>query len=183
MGRPSCFRVSRAAAALPLLALVLLALAGCDSPAETLGLQRTTPDEFSVAVGPNLVVPPDYGLRAPGTGEPPPLASEAESSALPQLMDVGAGTAISPGEQAFLEAAGAARVDPSIRQRVTEATQGTAVENDLFVEDLLFWQGSSDAAPEEPVIDPEAEARGLDPTAAPTDEGARESSRCVLIQC
>lgn len=158
------------AAAAGLLALLAPALGACGKASETLGLERSTPDEYAVAVGPNLVVPPDYGLRAPGAGEPPPpneAAAPASEDVLATLTDRPDAPSMSPGEKALLEAAGAARVDPAIRQRITESTQGTAVENDLFVEDILFWKDSTPEPPQEPVIDPDKEAARSGVNAAP----------------
>lgn len=45
-------------------------LSGCDSVRHTLGLDHYQPDEFSVAVKPELKMPPDLNLAPPNPGQP-----------------------------------------------------------------------------------------------------------------
>ena len=46
--------------------LASLALGGCGGVRQSLGLVRTSPDEFAVVAKPPLVLPPDFGLRQIG---------------------------------------------------------------------------------------------------------------------
>ena len=46
-----------------------LVTTGCASMSRTLGMEKTTPNEFNILTKPPLVVPPEYNLRPPRTGE------------------------------------------------------------------------------------------------------------------
>ena len=52
----------------------LLLLAGCGrgTVQEALGMGKRAPDEFTVVSRAPLILPPDYGLRPPGSGESRP---------------------------------------------------------------------------------------------------------------
>jgi hypothetical protein len=81
-------------------ALVLL-LAGCG----TGGIAgRDRPDEFAVTRNQPLVIPPDYNLTPPRTGEPVPQGTDARTQALEALF--GGPAPRSQGERSMLEAAG-----------------------------------------------------------------------------
>ena len=55
-----------------LLIVAGVALSGCQSTKNALGLNKVVPDEFRVVTKAPLVVPPDYALRPPAPGEPRP---------------------------------------------------------------------------------------------------------------
>jgi hypothetical protein len=60
-----------------------LVLAGCGSG----GIAgRERPDEFAVTRNQPLVIPPDYALAPPKTGEPTPVGADARTQALDALF-------------------------------------------------------------------------------------------------
>jgi hypothetical protein len=82
-----------------------LLLAGCG----TGGIAgRERPDEFAVTRNQPLVIPPDYALTPPRTGEPVPQGTDARTQALEALF--GGPAPRSQGERSMLNAAGDDRV-------------------------------------------------------------------------
>lgn len=82
-----------------------LLLAGCG----TGGIAgRERPDEFAVTRNQPLVIPPDYALTPPRTGEPVPQGADARTQALEALF--GGPAPRSQGERSMLNAAGDERV-------------------------------------------------------------------------
>ncbi|HYE27922.1 MAG TPA: DUF3035 domain-containing protein [Allosphingosinicella sp.] len=82
-----------------------LLLAGCAGGGV---LGRDRPDEFAVTRNQPLVIPPDYNLAPPRTGEPVPQGTDARTQALEALF--GGPAPRSQGERSMLEAAGGERV-------------------------------------------------------------------------
>ena len=82
-----------------------LVLAGCGSG----GIAgRERPDEFAVTRNQPLVIPPDYALTPPRTGEPTPVGADARTQALEALF--GGPAPRSQSERSMLNAAGSDRV-------------------------------------------------------------------------
>lgn len=99
-----------------------LLLIGCGSNVkETLGLERSAPDEFAVVERAPLVVPPNFNLVPPQPGAPRPQDETADASAKNLVLGSQSSAPKSAGsaaEQNFLKQAGAAQVNPNIRQQV-----------------------------------------------------------------
>lgn len=173
------FRAASTAAAL----LAALALAGCGGVRQTLGLVRTSPDEFAVVAKPPLVLPPDFGLRPPVPGAPPlaiqadPAAVAANALAAPapaaaagrQAAPARAG--LTAAENALLGAAGVAATDPGIRQRVDLEAAQLAEKNRGVVERLLAFQRPAET------IDAAAEAERLRAAGKPVTTGPQPTAR------
>jgi hypothetical protein len=82
-----------------------LLLAGCGSG----GIAgRERPDEFAVTRNQPLVIPPDYALTPPKTGEPTPVGADARTQALDALF--GGPAPRSQSERSMLNSAGGDRV-------------------------------------------------------------------------
>ena len=142
----------------------LAACGGTDDIARSIGLTRDVPDEFTVTTRAPLSMPPDFTLRPPTPGVSRPQERSARASAEAALspestLAPAAGT--SPGQQAFLKAAGPA-VPASIRNDINkEASLETG--NRALTDRLMFWK----AAPlPGTVVDPEREAKRLRENAA-----------------
>jgi DUF3035 family protein len=91
-------------------ACAALMLAGCGSG----GIAgRERPDEFAVTRNQPLVIPPDYSLTPPRTGEPAPQGTDARTQALEALF--GGPAPRSQGERSMLNAAGDERVALGVR--------------------------------------------------------------------
>lgn len=101
-------------------------LAGCgNSVKQTLGMERTVPDEFAVVERAPLVMPPDFNLEPPRPGAPRPQEA-ARTEALVMGGAVATSASASAGENALLSKIGT-RADPNIRQELRVNTdQGEA---------------------------------------------------------
>lgn len=160
---------------LGLAALGSLALAGCDTTRDALGITKKSPDEFVVVTKAPLVLPPEFGLRPPEPGAPRPQEVPARDRAAAAFGGTSTDTASlgrraapvatarSAGEQALLAQARASNVDPDIRRKVNDEFTQLAERDSRFVDRLMFWQTS-----EEPglAIDPAREAQRLRENAA-----------------
>lgn len=97
-----------------------LVLAGCG----TGGIAgRERPDEFAVTRNQPLVIPPDYALTPPKTGEPTPVGTDARTQALDALF--GGPAPRSQSERSMLNSAGSDRV--AIGARSVAGDPGTTV--------------------------------------------------------
>lgn len=153
-----------------------LAISGCGSVQEQLGLTRKAPDEFTVVTKAPLVLPPNFALRPPRAGARPRGERAAQAQAREALVaasrpsPTGTGDG-SKGEAALLSRAGAVNADSSIRAVIEKETTLYAERNRSFVDFLIFWQKQEDAAT---VVDAAKEQRRLRENAAvgrPANEG------------
>jgi hypothetical protein len=158
-----------------------------------LGLVKTPPDEFTVVQGSPLTLPPDFELRPPRSPSDKPTTPTTTDKARqivfrqtdngkPQPLPDAAN--LTPGEQALLAKAGAADIDPAIRQTVDKETGKANVRETSFIDDLMFWR---DNAPPDESLNASAESRRLSENAAlnkPVTDGAspliERSHRSVL---
>ncbi len=101
-------------------AMATLLLAGCGAGGIT---GRDRPDEFAVTRNAPLVIPPDYNLTPPRTGEPVPQGTDARTQALDALF--GGPAPRSQGERSMLNAAGNDRV--ALGARSVAGDPGTTV--------------------------------------------------------
>ncbi len=158
------------------MAAAALALSGCGQVREAFGQDKQAPDEFQVVARAPLSLPPDYSLRPPqpGAARPQEVAPRDQAAATifgnttegPATVE-----AASSGEAAFLDNAGAAGVDPQIRELVDAETKIEIEQDQQFIDELIFWRD-----PDAPgvVIDPQKEQQRLQENAAlgkPVTEG------------
>lgn len=128
--------------------LLLLALGGCGLK-QTLGFEKSSPDEFSIATNQPLVIPPSYDLRppAPGTVKTPEgPGHQAEEALFGSVPAAPPGTTQSYGETALLQHAGADRVDPQIRQKVNNETAPVSDRSQGFTDRVLYGTGQANPA-------------------------------------
>ena len=100
-----------------------LLLAGCGSMGGPFG--RARPDEFAVTRAPELVVPPEFNLTPPRSGEADPGGSDPRSQALQALF--GGPSPRSAVETRMLQAADAGAA--ALGARSTAGDPQTAVVN------------------------------------------------------
>jgi len=159
--RENISRIGSVSALAVLLFLQLLLLTGCEGIKSSMGVNKNTPDEFTVLVKAPLILPPDYTLRPPEPGAPRPNAAQPRSQAsralFPKQTSEAAGG--STGELALLRATGANRADPGIRKKLE--VEGAVAKDDGpgIAERILFWQDHDNS--EEPLVDARAEADRL----------------------
>lgn len=152
------------------LALVTLALGGCTSFKQALGLEKVVPDEFAVTTPAPLALPPDYSLRPPRPGAARPQETSPTDQARQTVFRIGApkealpapAASRSPGEGALLTAAGAGNAPADIRQLVNADADRSGDYSNSFVDKLLFWRAEANAkdSPNK-VINPGQEAMRL----------------------
>lgn len=117
------------------------ALGACGN---TTGLNKISPDEFSVVSKAPLVVPPDFNLRPPRPGSVRPQDLSPQQQAINALFPnrISVPEQASKGELALLKAAGAVNLDPNVRQKLR--AEATIVANKgVFTRELLFWNGAN----------------------------------------
>jgi hypothetical protein len=106
-----------------ILLVAAMALTGCESIGEAMGTQKVVPDEFTVVEKPALVVPPEFNLRPPLTGETSATTQQAAqrplSPATVEAASAALGSGYSQGELQVLYRSGALDTDPQIRKVVT----------------------------------------------------------------
>ena len=156
--------------------LLMLAACGRGTVQDALGMGKRSPDEFAVVSRAPLILPPDYGLRPPGSGESRPGVNTPGDRARATLTGEGLqqpgardqemvsaafdepDEAASSGERALVAQATTAPVDPEIRRRIAEENMQLAqVEQALFTR-LVKWRQPQTLAV---AIDPGAETERL----------------------
>jgi hypothetical protein len=164
--------------------LCLLTACARGTVQNALGMGKRAPDEFAVVSRAPLVLPPDYGLRPPGSAESRPgvdtpseraraslTGGEAERPAAPDREVVSAtfdeqgqavsdqhGDAVSSGERALVAEATTTPTDPDIRRRIAEENMELAqVESALFTR-LVRWNQPDTLSV---AVDPVAETERL----------------------
>lgn len=127
-----------------------LTIGGCSDVRQAVGVERMPPDEFRVQVRAPLVMPADFGLRAPAadteaTGTDRRLEQarqvvletrgiDAERAAPHRIEGV------EGPESVLLAKLGADRVDPDIRTRIARESRQIDESRDSFVNSILFWK-------------------------------------------
>ncbi len=123
-------------------------LAGCESARKMIGIdgERTGPDEFAVYSRPPLSLPPDYRLRPPLPGTGRPQEQDTQNIAKRAIMGK---TLKEPanrkpvkgslGIQELLRDTGGLDALPNIRTVLNEETSILSVQDQAFVDKLIFW--------------------------------------------
>ncbi|UKJ74276.1 DUF3035 domain-containing protein [Azospirillum brasilense] len=150
------------------LALVALALTGCTDVRRSIGLDRTSPDEFTVVSRAPLTMPPSLARLPeprPGAARPQDATSAAVAAASvfggsSRATAAGGRTAAgTAGESALIAQAGAkSGIEPGIRNKVDQETTQLVVADKSWIDSLLFWQ--TQEQPYE-VVDPKKENQRL----------------------
>ena len=149
-------------------------LTACSNAKESLGLTRTSPDEFAVVKRAPLEMPPDYGLRPPRPGAPRPQEQAVNEQAREVVFGGDQAARKAPpanGESALLQEAGALETDPNIRN-VVDRESNVEDNSKKPVAERLFGI-KRPGSKEEGVIDPKEEAARLKarkPAEEPTEE-------------
>jgi hypothetical protein len=131
----------------------------------TFGLNRDSPDEFTVTTRAPLSMPPDFTLRPPQPGAARPQEQSTTQTA--QLTVAGSdalattGPSDSPGQDALLAAAGT--LPPSNIRQTVDAEAAAAANNRSLGDELMFWRTP---APPGTVVDASKEAERLRDNAA-----------------
>ncbi|WP_165380366.1 DUF3035 domain-containing protein [Candidatus Finniella inopinata] len=110
---------------LPLMGL--LALSGCDTMRNTLGLDHYQPDEFQISENPPLSMPKDYSLRPPSENTPAtsvqPVNVATQKAEVALMGKAAPAKVVSTDNNAqglVNQAAAGKSVDPNIREEVNK---------------------------------------------------------------
>lgn len=169
-------------------------LAGCESARKAFGTTHSGPDEFAVYSRPPLSLPPDYKLRPPTPGVRRPQGFSAKNMAEKAMLRNTVKTARgrrpvkgSVGIQALLRDTGGIDATPNIRDIINQETSIYSVEDQRFVDKLIFWVDDKpflgtvvDAEKERKRIQ-EAQALGKPINEGKTPEIKRKPSRKGLL--
>jgi hypothetical protein len=151
-------------------ALLPLALSGCDTVKETLGMKVTVPNEFDVVANAPLAVPPDFELRPPKPGAEPTQEVSPTAQAKQAIFRAGDQQANLPapsgqrsaGEDQILRAAGVTNAPPDIRDTVNKEAKNSDPFNKTFVDKLVFWRDTKNQKDQQKeLLDPAKEADRL----------------------
>ena len=127
-----------------------LALAGCSNAKESLGLNRSAPDEFMVVKHAPLSMPPDYNLVPPAPGAPRPQEQSTNVAAKKTIFGTdapgAANTAPSNAEELLLQQAGTAQANPDIRRVVDQETAELKDRNKTVADKVLGLEGDKPSA-------------------------------------
>lgn len=148
-------------------------LTGCDQTREALGLERNSPDEFTVQPSQGLVIPPNMKeLPKPKPGAPRPHETTPKDKARSAIIsNVSKRAAVdtsdkSKGEIALLKKAGALNnPDPKIRETINKEARVDSDQEESFIKDLL----SVDQKHPGKVINPQEENQRLTGKDLPSD--------------
>jgi hypothetical protein len=148
-----------------------VAIGGCQSAKQAIGLGKNPPDEFQVVSQAPLSMPPDFNLPTPTPGAPRPQESSPQLTAENALLSnstvgtPGADSAStqSSGEQALLQTAGATGADPNIRTEVNQEAAAETAASQSLMDRLAFWRAPEPAGT---IVDPTAEQQRLQQNAA-----------------
>jgi hypothetical protein len=146
-------------------ALLALALGGCEETRKSIGWDKNPPDEFRIVTRAPLSVPPEFALRPPAPGAPRPQegttidhARGAVTGGRAPARPAQPAAGQSAGEAALLSRVGADRLDPAIRSTVDREAAALADADRGFTDRLIFWR---QADPPGSVVDAERETRRL----------------------
>lgn len=149
----------------------LLVLGACSNGAasvkDTLGLTKSSPDEFAVVKRAPLEMPPDYSLRPPQPGAARPqeqaTAEQAKQTVFGSAAPAATGAqpaAATGAESSFLQQAGAGVADPAVRTKIDAEAEEFRDVNKPVVKKIMGDLGNEDP-PSANVVDAKAEAERL----------------------
>lgn len=140
-----------------------LALGGCSSARETMGLNKKAPDEFKVLKRAPLELPPEYALRPPRPGAPRPQEMDTASKAAQTVFGSQEQHSQVPSNSAsaLLQQAGANSADPSIRSTLDQEVEELNETNKTVSQKLLGVTGLGGKNDPASVVDAKKEAERL----------------------
>ena len=104
----------------------------------------TGPNEFRVVKKAPLIVPPDYSLRPPVSGQAQPFEVDPERSGTVSAFGTSTGLNASLSERALVASAGANAVSPVIRSQV-DYEEARVIRKSAKISDrVMFWRKGSE---------------------------------------
>ena len=133
---------------------------GCTTVSKTLGMTKTTPNEFNILTKPPLVVPPEYNLRPPRAGELNVEEKYATVAARKALLGEIDPAKPSQGEAVLIAKAGGGRADPAVRV-IIDGQNSIERKTRGFADRVIFWKDGKAIGPDGQPLDPDQEARRM----------------------
>ncbi len=143
-----------------LFAVSTLIITGCSSAGKALGMTKSTPNEFNILTKPPLVVPPEYNLRPPRSGELNVEEKYATVAARKALLGDIDPAKPSAGEAVLIAKAGGGRADPAVRV-IIDGQNSIERKNRGFTDRIIFWKNGKAIGPDGQPLDPDDEARRM----------------------
>jgi hypothetical protein len=160
--------------------IFLLAACGDGNIRDSLGLGRSSPDEFAVVDRPPLSLPPEFDLRPPQPGAPRPQETTTTQSA--SNIVFGSGNKATPqtdadlegsdAEKAVLTTAGAPGALPDIRATVDREAAEKVVSSRHLIDELLWWKPDPDQAVTVDAVAEAARIKAAKEKGEPLNQGA-----------
>jgi len=157
-------------------ALSGFAVSGCTSTSKALGLKKEAPNEFNILTKAPLVVPPEYNLRPPATGESSAENNYSQKSAREALIGDIDEAEPTRGEIVLMSKAGVGRADQEIRL-VIDGQNSVERKSDAFSDRVMFWKDGKIVTPDGSPINAEDEARRIKASEAATGGGEVQITR------
>ncbi|MDJ0922351.1 MAG: DUF3035 domain-containing protein [Henriciella sp.] len=123
----------------------LASVAGCAS----LSGPPNTPDEFRVVKKAPLVVPPDYSLRPPSSGQAQPIELDPSRTEATTAFGASVGQDASASERALVAAAGANAVSSVVRTQVDYEEARVIRKSQSAMDRIMFWSRTDEPYPVE----------------------------------
>ena len=147
-----------------------LILSGCEETRRVVGLERNSPDEFTVIERAPLTLPPNFSdLPTPDLGASRPQEISSKQRAREAIIantQSRAHAGKTPGEVALLTQAGAKKVDSNIRKTIDKEAKVASETKESFIRDLVAIKGQAPGK----VIDPTEENKRLTGKETPGEE-------------
>lgn len=144
-----------------LMSCAVILVSACTQVREELGLNRHSPDEFTVVKRAPLTLPPEYSLRPPGENTRTAGMSGSATSQEARTAVFGANgqekSTPDTSEAAFLQKIGADQADASIRSTIDRESGYVTLDSQSTI-DKIFRR---DPAEDVTIVDAEKEAARL----------------------
>ncbi len=160
----------RKALSLTTVCVIGISISGCASASKRLGLKSTAPNEFNIITKAPLIVPPEYNLRPPRTGESSSENNYSQEAARQALIGDVDDADPSQGELVLLAKAGAPRANQEIRVEI-DGDNSVERKTESFSNRVLFWENGKAYKGAGIPLDAEEEARRLKAIDAATGGG------------
>ncbi|HFB54730.1 MAG TPA: DUF3035 domain-containing protein [Hellea balneolensis] len=134
--------------------------AGCSTGAKVLGIRKSAPNEFNILTKPPLIVPPEYNLRPPRTGELNIEEKYSTVAARKALLGEIDPAKPSAGEAVLIAKAGGGKADPTVRALI-DASNSIERKNRGFADRVMFWKNGKAIGPDGQPLDPDSEERRM----------------------
>ncbi len=153
-----------------LLSACALMSAGCSTGARVLGIRKSAPNEFNIITKPPLIVPPEYNLRPPRTGELDIEEKYSTAEARKALLGEIDPAEPSQGEAVLIANAGGGRADPAVRA-IIDGSNSIVRKNRGFADRVMFWRDGNAIGADGQPLDPDSEERRMKAINAATGDG------------